>query len=69
MRLTLALLAAAAVSMTHSFAAGPTRDQQILNDRNSIEAAGAWIYDDLEKGFAEAKQTGKPLLVVLRCVP
>jgi len=31
--------------------------------------AGAWIYDDLEAGVAEAARTGKPLMVVLRCVP
>ena len=30
---------------------------------------GFWIYNDLPKGFAEAKKTGKPLLVVLRCIP
>jgi serine protease Do len=30
---------------------------------------GPWIYDDLDAGFAEAKKTGKPLLVVIRCVP
>lgn len=34
-----------------------------------VEVAGGWIYDDLDAGFAEAKRTGKPLLVVLRCVP
>ena len=28
-----------------------------------------WIYDDVDKGFAEAKKTGKPLLVSFRCVP
>jgi hypothetical protein len=28
-----------------------------------------WIYDDLHKGFEQAKATGKPMLVVLRCVP
>jgi serine protease Do len=31
--------------------------------------AGAWIYDDVDAGFAEARRTGKPLMVVLRCVP
>ena len=31
--------------------------------------AGAWIYDDLEAGYAEAARSGKPLMVVLRCVP
>ena len=30
---------------------------------------GEWIYDDLQAGFAEAGRTGKPLMVVLRCVP
>lgn len=30
---------------------------------------GEWIYDDLAKGFDEAKRTGKPLMVVFRCVP
>jgi hypothetical protein len=30
---------------------------------------GPWIYDDLDAGFAEAKKSGKPMLVVLRCVP
>jgi serine protease Do len=31
--------------------------------------AGAWIYEDVDAGFAEARKTGKPLMVVLRCVP
>jgi serine protease Do len=30
---------------------------------------GEWIYDDVDAGFAEAKKSGKPLLVVVRCVP
>jgi len=29
----------------------------------------AGFYSDIDRGFAEAKKTGKPLLVVLRCVP
>jgi len=28
-----------------------------------------WIYDDLPAGLAKAKETGKPLMVVLRCPP
>jgi hypothetical protein len=28
----------------------------------------AWIYNDLDQGFALARKTKKPLLVVLRCV-
>ena len=30
---------------------------------------GEWVYDDLEAGLATAKKTGKPLLVLARCVP
>ena len=30
--------------------------------------AGTWIYDDVEAGYAEASRTGKPLMVVIRCV-
>ena len=39
--------------------------QKALHD----PAAGFWIYDDVAKGYAEAKKTGKPLLVSFRCVP
>jgi hypothetical protein len=28
-----------------------------------------WIYNDLKEGNAQANATGKPLLVVFRCVP
>jgi serine protease Do len=34
-----------------------------------IDVADHWIYDDLPKAVAEAKSTGKPLMIVLRCVP
>jgi serine protease Do len=46
-----------------------TREQKVREDREKIEAEGFWIYNDLARGFAEAKKTGKPLLVVLRCIP
>ena len=38
-------------------------------DRAAMEQDARWIYNDVERGFAEAGRTGKPLLVVLRCVP
>ena len=37
--------------------------QKSLED---LQIAGPWIYNDLPAGFAEAKKTGKPLLVVFR---
>ena len=47
-----------------------------LGDKDKLRAAlgdtalaGTWIYDDLEAGYAEAARAGRPLMVVLRCVP
>jgi hypothetical protein len=40
--------------------------QRGLKDTN---VAKHWIYNDLKEGNAQAKATGKPLLVVFRCVP
>lgn len=45
------------------------RREKVLKDKPNVEAAGEWIYNDLPAGIAEAKKSGKPLLVVLRCVP
>ena len=28
-----------------------------------------WIYDDFAGGLKQAKETGKPLMIVLRCPP
>lgn len=46
-----------------------TREQKVRDDRKKVEAEGFWIYNDLAKGYAEAKKSGKPMLVVLRCIP
>ena len=45
------------------------REGAVRKDRTTMEVDARWIYNDFERGFAEAKRTGKPLLVVLRCVP
>ena len=57
------------LNVASASAAGPTRDQMVLSDRDDVLGGGKWIYNDLTKGLAEARRTGKPLLVVLRCVP
>jgi serine protease Do len=45
------------------------RDLQVRGDKQKVEAFGFWIYNDLPRGIEEAKKSGKPLLVTLRCVP
>ncbi|MFN4257911.1 MAG: Trx7/PDZ domain-containing (seleno)protein [Gemmataceae bacterium] len=49
-----------------STGAGQESLRQQLKD---IDTAPHWIYDDWPQAVAEGKRTGKPLLVVLRCVP
>ena len=46
-----------------------TREEKVRADRQKVEAEGFWIYNNLGAAFEKAKQTNKPLLVVLRCIP
>ena len=43
---------------------GNTKLKEQLQEYGKI--ADFWIYDDLNLGFAQAKKTGKPLLLVFR---
>ncbi len=45
------------------------RRDAILNDKKQFDLDEFWVYDDFEKGRVEAARTGKPMLVVLRCLP
>lgn len=45
------------------------REGAVRQDRAALEKDARWIYNDFQRGFAEAKRTGKPLMAVLRCVP
>lgn len=61
------------ISMVTTVAAEGTppneRARKVLADREKITREGFWIYNDLPRAFAEAKQTGKPIVCVLRCLP
>lgn len=48
---------------------GADRAAKVRDDKKLLEKDDHWIYNDLPKAFAEAKRTGKPLLVVFRCIP
>lgn len=45
------------------------REGAVRQDKAALEKDARWAYNDLDRAFAEAGRTGKPLLVVLRCVP
>lgn len=49
--------------------AAEDRAQKVLQDAAKVNQDGYWIYNDLPAGINTARTTGKPLLVVLRCVP
>src|SRR5947209_3637917 len=48
---------------------GKDREAAVRADRSKMESDSHWIYNDWRRGFEEAKSSGKPLMIVLRCVP
>ncbi|QDU76709.1 hypothetical protein Pan97_37640 [Bremerella volcania] len=46
-----------------------TREEKVLGDRQKVLSDGYWIYNGFEEGIKQAQETGKPMLVVLRCIP
>ncbi len=67
MRTLPSILLACAISLSNS--AGQTRDEMVRNDLADLKNDPIWTYNDLDAGLAEAQKTGKPLFVVLRCIP
>jgi len=59
----------ALTSLSGALCQAQDRRTKVLEDRAEVEADGYWIYNDLPRGIEEAKKTGKPLLVVFRCLP
>ena len=45
------------------------RDVKVRADKKAFEGREDWIYNDLTQGVELAKATGKPLLIVFRCIP
>lgn len=58
----------ASVLSVHA-AAVKDREGAVRGDKAAMENDARWIYNDVDRGFAAAKKSGKPLLVVLRCIP
>jgi serine protease Do len=65
----LLILSLMACFVLSGWAAGQTREEKVRDDRKKVEADRFWIYNDLARGMAEAKETGRPLIVTLRCIP
>ncbi len=41
-------------------------DREVSEDIEAVASTGYWIYNDLDKGYAESEKTGQPMLVVFR---
>jgi hypothetical protein len=63
------LIALSALALCSTAFAANDRETKVRKDKADVEADDYWIYNDLPRGVGEAKKTGKPLLVVFRCIP
>ena len=50
-------------------AAQNQRETVVRKDKRQLEADRSWIYNDFEQGIVTAKAMGKPMLVLIRCIP
>ncbi|HBE71740.1 MAG TPA: peptidase [Planctomycetaceae bacterium] len=48
---------------------GLSREEKVRRDKARVEKEGFWLYNDLPAAYQKARETGKPILVVLRCLP
>lgn len=58
-----------AVLVMFTTAIGQSREEKVRADKARVESEGFWIYNDFDTALKQAKETGKPLLVALRCIP
>jgi hypothetical protein len=69
MRTRLFLVSFAVLVQGASLALAQDRDARVQSDRKAFQDSKDWIYNDLSDGIRVAKETGKPLFVVFRCIP
>jgi hypothetical protein len=66
--LILASVAVPALSVAAFAKGGPPQLPPVdpLAVKDDPALAVRWVYDDLEKGFARSRKSGKPLIIVFR---
>jgi hypothetical protein len=45
------------------------RERSVRDDKQTLALDDAWIYDDLHEAMANATAAGKPVMVLIRCLP
>jgi len=46
-----------------------TRDRMVIENRDKLQNNDTWIYNDLAKAKEAVAASGKPMMVVFRCIP
>ncbi|WP_152053379.1 Trx7/PDZ domain-containing (seleno)protein [Tautonia marina] len=64
-----ALVLLLSILVLPSLALAQDRNTKVRNDREAFETSDDWIYNDLDAGIEAARESGKPLMVVFRCIP
>lgn len=67
--LTIGFCLTLSLPVVNPIASGQTREEKVRADRAKVEAEGFWIYNDLNRGIEQARESGKPIVVALRCIP
>ncbi len=63
------ILAASLLLLASGLVEAQVRDTKVRNDRKTFEGSTDWVYNDLDEGVRVARDLGKPLLVIFRCIP
>ncbi|MCA9138965.1 MAG: PDZ domain-containing protein [Planctomycetales bacterium] len=66
MRVCLSILA---LLVSATWLNAQTREEIVRGDKEKVQRDGFWMYNDIDGAFKEAERTGKPIIVVLRCLP
>jgi serine protease Do len=45
------------------------REAKVAADKQQFDSEEGWLYNKLDQAYAQARQTGKPIMAVLRCIP
>ena len=59
----------AGIVLATAVALANEREEKVRKDKSDFRGRKGWIYNDVAKARAEAKRSGKPLFVVIRCIP
>ena len=68
-RFLASLLLVVAITLLPRISSAADAQSKVLEDIQRFVEPSRLIYNDLDRGIAEAKKTNKPLLVIFRCVP